>query len=90
MIPTVTVNHLAAGKYRVTVQEGASKTVHEVTVSPTELKRYGKGHTPERLLEASFEFLLEHEPKESILRRFELSVIETYFPTYPKEIANRL
>ena len=31
--------------------------------------------TPERLLEASFEFLLEREPRESIMRSFELPII---------------
>lgn len=44
----------------------------------------------ERLLEASFRFLLEREPKEAILRTFELPVIERYFPEYPQEILGRL
>jgi len=30
----------------------------------------------------SFRFLLEREPKESILREFDLSVIKRYFPDY--------
>ena len=38
----------------------------------------------------SFEFLLEREPKESILARFDLSVIARYFPEYDREIARRL
>jgi hypothetical protein len=38
--------------------------------------------TPEALIEASFAFLLEREPKEAILARFELPVIERYFPEY--------
>ncbi|PIS13596.1 MAG: hypothetical protein COT67_00895 [Candidatus Tagabacteria bacterium CG09_land_8_20_14_0_10_41_14] len=37
---------------------------------------------PESLVRRSFEFLLEREPKESILREFELSVIQKYFPEY--------
>jgi hypothetical protein len=38
----------------------------------------------------SFEFLLEREPKESILARFDLSVISRYFPEYEDEIKRRL
>ena len=41
-------------------------------------------------LAASFRFLLAREPKESILSRFELPVIERYFPEYPEEIRGRL
>jgi hypothetical protein len=37
-------------------------------------------------VEASFWFLLEREPKESILRRFDLAVIEQYFPDYAAAI----
>jgi hypothetical protein len=33
---------------------------------------------------------LEREPKESILRSFELTVISRYFPEYEREIARRL
>jgi hypothetical protein len=38
----------------------------------------------------SFEFLLEREPKESILASFDLTVIARYFPEYESEIARRL
>jgi hypothetical protein len=34
--------------------------------------------------------LLEREPKESILTRFDLSVIGRYFPEYEREIKRRL
>lgn len=44
------------------------------------------GLTPEELVRKSFEFLLEREPKESILREFNLNVISKYFPEYEKEI----
>jgi hypothetical protein len=38
----------------------------------------------------SFRFLLEREPKESILGSFDLTVIGRYFPEYEREIAKRL
>jgi len=41
---------------------------------------------PEELVKKSFEFLLAREPKESILRSFNLKIISNYFPEYEKEI----
>ncbi len=38
----------------------------------------------EELVRKSFAFLLEHEQKSMILRNFNLRVIESYFPEYPK------
>jgi hypothetical protein len=43
-------------------------------------------HTPERCLEAAFRFLLDREPKESILRRFDVTVISRYFPEFEREL----
>ncbi len=76
--------------YRVVVSEGRGTTIHDVTVTPEDLARYAPGSTPERLLEASFEFLLEREPASSILSRFSLPVIERYFPEYPRVIRQML
>jgi hypothetical protein len=79
-------------KYVVEVTEGTSRTRHEVTAKEEDVRRYAGSASvsAERLLEASFEFLLEREPKESILRQFELPVIEKYFPDYPRVIRKRL
>ena len=83
----ISVERIGDAAYRVTVEEGRSRSVHEVTATAEHVKRYAPGASPERLVEASFEFLLEREPKESILARFHLPVIEQYFPEYPREIA---
>ncbi|MBN1486969.1 MAG: hypothetical protein JW981_04955 [Anaerolineae bacterium] len=75
----------------VTVREGYSSTQHRVTLKKADYKRLT--HTkvpPETLVKASFEFLLEREPKESILRSFDLTVIGRYFPKYAQEIVKRL
>ena len=77
--------------YRVTVDDDGRRTTHTVTVTSQDLGRYAPaGATPERLLEASFEFLLEREPASSILSTFALPVIERYFPEYPHEIRKRI
>ncbi|WP_394835703.1 hypothetical protein LVJ94_02080 [Pendulispora rubella] len=80
------ISDLGGSKYRITVHEGNSSSEHEVTVTEADIQRYAPGATPEHLLEASFEFLLEREPKESILSSFALPVIERYFPEYPRQI----
>jgi hypothetical protein len=41
--------------------------------------------TPERCIEAAFQFLLDREPHESILRRFDITVISHYFPEFERE-----
>ena len=87
---TISVAQLNGSTYRVTVEEGGSRTSHDVTVTPQDIERYAPGTTAERLLEASFEFLLEREPKDAIMARFELPVIERYFPEYARAIRGRL
>ena len=74
----------------VTVREAASSTTHAVTVTRAALERLAFGARVEALLHASFEFLLEREPKESILRQFDIEVISRYFPDYPRKIARAL
>ena len=73
--------------YTVTVTEGTGTTTHVVRVWPSDIDRYAPDAEPAQLVEASFRFLLTREPKESILRRFDLAVIEQYFPEFRSEIA---
>jgi hypothetical protein len=75
---------------RVEVAEGGAATTHAVTVSTADLARLAPGDaTPDDLVRRSFVFLLAREPKESILRRFELPVIGRYFPEYEATITRR-
>ena len=68
----------------VTVNDRA-KTTHLVRVSRAERERFGGGDVAE-LVKRSFEFLLAREANTSILREFDLSTIERYFPEYSREI----
>lgn len=70
----------------VTVHERTT-TRHRVRVSKDEHERYGGGPL-EDLVRRSFAFLLEREPNTSILRDFDLSVIERYFPEFGGEMRN--
>ncbi|MGH2688109.1 MAG: hypothetical protein ACRDKW_04795 [Actinomycetota bacterium] len=79
---------LGGSRFRVDVAEGGSKTSHEVTVRPEVVAALNWGGTLEELLRRSFEFLLAREPKESILRSFDLSAINRYFPEYEQVARN--
>lgn len=76
--------------YRVRVTETDGSTEHHVTATGADVEAYGAGTKPELLIEESFRFLLEREPRQSILGRFALPVIARYFPEYPREIRRRL
>ena len=91
MAATIEVEKIDNFKFRVRVIEAGSETTHDVTVSPNDYTRLTNGKIElEEVVRRSFEFLLEREPKESILTRFDLSVIGRYFPEYEREIRRRL
>ena len=87
----IEIEKLDAGHFSVRVIEGHSESAHHVTLDPKDQARLAGPTTgPEELIRKSFQFLLEREPKESILSRFDLSVISRYFPEYEREIKKRL
>jgi hypothetical protein len=78
-------------QFQVTVRERGSESRHRVTLRKADYERLAGGKaSPEALVTESFRFLLEREPKESILRSFDLTVIGRYFPEYDREIVRRL
>lgn len=88
---TIEVGKESAGEFRVTVSEGGGQTTHTVTLTEDYYEKLTGGDaTKETLLRESFVFLLEREPKESILSQFDLPVISRYFPEYEREIRKRL
>jgi hypothetical protein len=91
-VADITVTRSADGnpiRFDVVVREGDPSTEHAVTLSESDLERLGGGRTPEAFVRDCFAFLLEREPKESILRSFDVSVIGGYFPEFEREIAGR-
>ena len=89
MAAKIEVEKIDQFKFRVRITEAGSGTTHDVTVSPNDYTKLA-GEKIHELVRRSFEFLLEREPKESILARFDLSVISRYFPEYEGEIKRRL
>jgi hypothetical protein len=75
-----------AETYEVTVSS-SSTTTHTVKLKPDYYRQLTGGKVSEQtLIEKSFEFLLERESNTSILSRFDLPLINRYFPEYEKEI----
>lgn len=76
-------------EFAVAIVERDSRTEHEVTLDEEYYQILTDGEmTKEELIKRSFEFLLEREPKESILSRFNLRIIKNYFPEYEEKIKN--
>jgi hypothetical protein len=90
-IEVQSTDHGDTYEFQVTVKEERGETRHRVTLRKADYERLSGGKAePEALVTESFRFLLEREPKESILRSFNLTVIGRYFPEYEREIVRRL
>ncbi|MEH2513525.1 hypothetical protein V1291_004879 [Nitrobacteraceae bacterium AZCC 1564] len=82
-------------EFEVIVRVGNGETRHHVTLARETCERLTMGtHTPENspenCIKAAFQFLLEREPKESILRSFDITVISRYFPEFERELPRYL
>lgn len=85
---TIQVIETSPYSFSVTVQ-GKHDSTHQVTVHAEYASELiPENHTVQELVKASFNFLLDRESNTSILRSFDLSVIERYFPEYPQAIRN--
>lgn len=89
MSATIAVTRADDG-FDVRVREGASETRHRVTLTDADRARLAPGATAEATIAAAFRFLLDREPKESILGRFDLCLISRYFPEFEKRLPTYL
>ena len=80
----ISVRELGDGHVAEATVRDRTTTTHRVRVSRAERERYGGGDVAD-LVKRSFEFLLAREANTSILREFDLSTIERYFPEYARE-----
>ncbi len=77
--------------FDVTVREGRGETRHQVTMAAADLERLAGGrHSGETVIAAAFRFLLDREPKEAILGRFDVTVISRYFPEFERKLPDYL
>ena len=78
-------------EFEVAVSEAGSETRHRVILSRATADLLTRGeYTPEDCVEAAFRFLLDREPKEAILRSFDVTVIPHYFPEFEGELPRYL
>ncbi|MCK4358129.1 MAG: hypothetical protein KAW92_05195 [Candidatus Cloacimonetes bacterium] len=83
----IKVKKINEQEYMITIKEENSSSNHLVTLDD----EYYRELTDEKiskdaLIKRSFEFLLKREPKEYILSKFNLRIINNYFPEYESEI----
>lgn len=86
----IDVSQVRGNEYVVGVRDDSGSSEHRVTATEDQLRALGAEGRAEQLLEESFRFLLEREPRSAIMSRFELSTISRFFPEYAEEIRRRL
>lgn len=75
-------------RFQVVVRDRDGESHHGVTMISS--VRISAGHPSEAVVEAAFRFLLDREPKESILAAFDIAVISRYFPEFERELPRYL
>jgi hypothetical protein len=90
MIQVQTLSQQDPMRFEVRVEDDHGSTRHEVTMRRADWQRLGGGAAPDTCIEAAFRFLLEREPKESILQSFDVTVISRYFPEFEQEFPRYL
>ena len=75
--------------FDVAIRDTRGESRHRVTIQADEAERWAKlGAEPSHCVEAAIRFLIDREPKESILSAFDMSVIQRYFP-FPGYLVQR-
>jgi hypothetical protein len=78
----ISVTPAAAGTltFDVVVRDARGESRHRVTIEADEAERWGKlGAEPCACVKTAMRFLVDREPKESILSAFDMRVIRRYF-----------
>ncbi|HEU4894298.1 MAG TPA: hypothetical protein VFT85_00550 [Acidimicrobiia bacterium] len=86
----IDVTRLDDQRFAVSIGEEGSGSHHEVTATDAQVAHLAPGSDAADVVEASIRFLLDREPKESIMPRFDLDTISRFFPEYEREIGEYL
>ena len=69
------------------VSMGTDRVEYRITLPKDYWQKITGGKVqPAKLIEETFKFLLKHEPKETILRKFHLSQVKDFYPDYENEM----
>lgn len=75
----------------VTVEDRTGQSRHTVSVPEDDYRTLSEGDVDvDELVRESFEFLLDREPRQSIMAQFDIMTISRYFPEYENRITDRL
>jgi hypothetical protein len=84
--PSVSVTSDPSGRgliFDVIVRDPRGESRHRVTIQADEARRWAKfGAEPSDRVKAAMRFLIDREPKESILSAFDMRVVRRYFPEF--------
>lgn len=73
--------------FNVVVSEETGSTRHTVILPIEYWQKFSQKYPePTDFIRASFKFLLNREPKESILKHFEVPIIARYFPEFDEQV----
>jgi len=77
--------------FHVEVDDSGQTHRYEVTLSWPDYDLWSHGQvSPEKVIRAAFEFLLEREPASMILSKFDCAVIRRYFSEVDRELPKLL
>lgn len=82
----IDVDEIEHGFYDVVVDSFTTARSFRVTLRDETFEHLGSGRSHEDFIRDSFRFLLEREPKESILEEFDIDDIKKYYPEFEEEI----
>jgi len=77
-------------RFNVVVEDNSGQTQYSVSMSKDFYKSLDTNVEAKNVIEASFRFLLEREPKGSILSKFDITAISYYFPEFKKQLIKQL
>ncbi|RME32661.1 MAG: hypothetical protein D6786_09960 [Gammaproteobacteria bacterium] len=88
----IEIQQLASGDpaiFRVTIRDARGESRHRVSLNSQTLERLAPpGTPPECLVDAAFRYLLEREPRDSILPSFDIQAISLFFPAFERDIGH--
>jgi hypothetical protein len=88
---TVTSRPGEGSVYDVIIRDARGESRHQVTMQADELARWTRlASEPSRCVEAVMRFLLDREPKESIMNAFDMRVVRRYFPEFDDALPDYL
>ena len=77
-------------RFEVEVRQGGHMTRHDVSITRADYQRLAGEASPQDFIDAAFRFLLDREPPEAILPRFDVTLISRYFPEFERTLPRYL